>query len=263
MPEITIDNQTLFYTYQKSRETQGRNMPDAVLLHGAGGSHLDWPPTLRRLSGAHVYALDLPGHGRSKPPGRERIEAYADAVARFLETVNVERGILIGHSMGGAIAQEVALRQPPALLGIVLLATGARLRVSDEIMRGLRDSQENTLDMLMGGYWGDDAPESIKELTRRRLQEIDDEVLYGDFLACDRFDRMDRVQEIGLPTLVISGTVDRMTPLKYGRYLAQKIPSARLKIVEGGSHMMALEKPQEVGEYVEEFITHVVDTGNS
>lgn len=262
MPEITIDNQTIFYTYQKSPEIPKKNGPSAVLLHGAGGSHLDWPPTLRRLSGAHVYALDLPGHGRSKPPGRDRIEAYAGTVARFLQAVKVERGILIGHSMGGAIAQEVALRQRPSLLGIVLLATGARLRVSGEILRGLRDSQENALDTLMAGYWGDNAPESLKERTRRRLQEIDDRVLYGDFLACDRFDRMDQVQEIRLPTLVIGGTVDRMTPLKFGRYLAQQIPNAYLKIVEGGSHMLALEKPQEVGAYVEEFITRVADAGN-
>lgn len=262
MPEITINGQTLFYAFQRSRDIGEGRGPGAVLLHGAGGSHLDWPTSLRRLSGAHVYALDLPGHGRSGPPGRNRIEGYADVVVAFLEAMKLQRAVLIGHSMGGAIAQELALRQAPGLVGIVLMGTGARLRVSEEILRGLRDNPGNTLDTILEGYWGEDAPDSLKEHAHRRLQEVDDEVLYGDFLACDRFDRMNQVQEIRLPTLVISGTVDRMTPLKYGRYLAQQIPNARLEIVEGGSHMMALQKPREVGAYVEDFIAHITDAGS-
>lgn len=257
-----IDGQTLFYAYQRRRDRAEELGPGAVLLHGAGGSHLDWPPTLRRLSGVHVYALDLPGHGRSEPPGRYRIEAYADVVSRFLKAIELQRAILIGHSMGGAIAQELALRQVPDLVGLVLMGTGARLRVSEDILRGLREDPEKALATILEGYWGDDAPESLKARAHRRLHEVDDEVFYGDFLACDHFDRMDQVQEIRLPTLVISGTVDRMTPLKYGRFLAQQIPDARLKIVEGGNHMMALQKPQEVSAYVDEFITQITDDGN-
>lgn len=254
VPETKIDGQKLFYTYQKGRSTPEEGGPEAVLLHGAGGTHLDWPASLRRLSAADVYAIDLPGHGRSEPPGRDRIEEYAAAILHFLEDVGAKDIVLIGHSMGGAIAQEVALQHGERLMGLVLMSTGARLRVAEAILRGLRDSPEEAMDTLLEGYWLANAPESVRERTRRQLREVDSDVIYGDFVACDHFDRMARVQEIDVPTLVISGTADRMTPLKYGRYLAEQIEGAQLKIVEGGSHLMALHEPLEVGAYVEEFI---------
>jgi pimeloyl-ACP methyl ester carboxylesterase len=78
-------------------------------------------------------------------------------------------------------------------------------------------------------------------------------VLLSDFLCCDRFDIMDRVPEIKVPTLVIVGTQDEMTPVKYAQYLANKIPGSKLVIIEGATHSVATEKPDEVNEAIKEW----------
>ncbi len=75
-----------------------------VLIHGAGGNLAFWPPQVRRLPGALVYALDLPGHGQSTGPGFDEIGQYAAAVLAFLDTESLPPVLLAGHSMGGAVA---------------------------------------------------------------------------------------------------------------------------------------------------------------
>jgi pimeloyl-ACP methyl ester carboxylesterase len=68
-----------------------------VLLHGAGGNHLSWPPELRRLAGFRVYALDLPGHGKSPGRGQQSIEAYLIALRDWMQAVELHRAVFIGH----------------------------------------------------------------------------------------------------------------------------------------------------------------------
>lgn len=225
-----------------------------MLLHAAGGSRLEWPGELRRLPNASVYALDLPGHGRSDPPGRDSIEAYAAVVLTFIEQMGLRDVVLLGRSMGGAIAQLIGLQRPPAVSGLVLVATGARLRVMDAILEGILDDFQTTAEMIVDNVWAEEAPSAMIEASRQHLLETDPAVAHGDYVACNRFDVMDRLGEIRLPTLVINGTADRMTPLKYGRFLADQIPDAQLLIVEDAGHMVTLEKPEAVAAAVRRFL---------
>ncbi|MBP6788450.1 MAG: alpha/beta fold hydrolase, partial [Candidatus Promineofilum sp.] len=96
MPYINVTDRRLFYTDQQP-DAAG---PALLLLHGAGGSHLVWPGALRRLAGTRVLALDLPGHGRSAPPGRRAIAHYTAAVADFIAAVGLPEVVIAGHSMG-------------------------------------------------------------------------------------------------------------------------------------------------------------------
>jgi len=94
-----------------------------VFVHGAGGSHLHWPPQLRRLAGANTYALDLPGHGQSEGQGRTSISAYADFVAAFLGTLGLEKVTLVGHSMGGTVSLSVAINHPRRVSKVVVIGS--------------------------------------------------------------------------------------------------------------------------------------------
>ena len=253
MPTIIVNDQELFYTYRKGPA----GAPAVLLLHGAGGTRLDWPADLRRLPNAAVYALDLPGHGRSAPPGRETIEDYADVVQALLERLELDEVIVVGHSMGGAIAQTLALRELPRLAGLVLLSTGARLRVSDAILGRSEEEFAEVVDFMMEYGWAPEAPAELTTMARELLLQNDPATVHGDFLACHRFDVMGAVDAIDLPVLVSCGTADRMTPLKFSEYLAGQIPDARLVTVEGGGHMMALEQPAVVTAAVREFVDEV------
>jgi pimeloyl-ACP methyl ester carboxylesterase len=273
VPYAETARETLFYT----RSQGAPDGPALVLLHGAGGTRVHWPAELRRFSGATVYTLDLPGHGRSGGQGYETIEEYAEAVATFLDTVGIEQAVVVGHSMGGAIAMMLVLNQAPStspgqapstgqrgelvepsgqarVAGLVLVATGARLRVASAILEGIRSDFEGTVQFITRFAWSPNAAPPLTELGRQALREAGPDVLWADFMACDRFDVMERLGEIEVPTLVIAGSADQLTPVKYARFLNEHIPGACMVTIEDAGHMAMLEQPAEATKAVREFL---------
>ena len=251
MPHIEINGEQLYYAESRS--------PDArlamVLVHGAGENRLVWPASLRRVDGATVYALDLPGHGKSSGQGRASIADYVVVLLGFLDALGVQRAVIAGHSMGGAIAQQFALSHPARVMGLVLVATGARLRVVRAILDGILTDTDATLDLVTRYAWGPGAPEQMVQLGRVQLAEVNPHVVANDYSACNAFDVMDHLRQIATPTLVLGGTADQMTPPKYAAFLAEKIPGARLVRVEGAGHMVMLEQPELVAGHVQQFLT--------
>jgi len=224
-----------------------------LFLHGVGGTHRHWGKQIQAIRDATLVALDLPGHGRSKSKGRQSIEGYADSVAEFMAALDLEGPIVVGHSMGGAIALDLALRYGDRVGGLVLVGTGARLRVMPSLLEGLRGEYESTVGLLSRYAYGPLASEEVVRLGREEMLANGPEVLLGDLLACDRFDVMGRLGEVWLPTLVICGEEDQLTPLKYSQFLADHIPGARLVTIPEAGHMMMLEKPRETTEAITEF----------
>lgn len=259
MPKVTIqhaDNvQKIFYTDNRVRNAN----PAYVFVHGAGGTHLHWPAELRQIDDAAAYTLDLPGHGRSDPPGHATIEAYAAVVCTFVEAIlaqdnSTDKIILVGHSMGGAIVQTIALDPPKWLSGLVLVGTSARLRVTDLILDGLLNDFPKTVSFIMKMCWaGPTIPAVRIALAGREMREIQPEVVHGDFVACSHFDLRESVHEISTPTLVLGASDDLMTPFKHNQFLAEAIPNAQIEQINQAGHMMALEYPLEVTSAVQKF----------
>ncbi len=252
MPYVTVAGERLFYASFEGDPTRQRNL---ILVHGAGGDHTHWPAELRRLPGVNVYALDLPGHGRSEGRGRTSVDDYADTVDLFVQSLGLERASVAGHSMGGAIAQTLALRRLPWLASVILVGTGARLRVHPRILEGLKTNFEATIDTICQWAYGPTAGEQLLRQGRRQLLGVDPAVIHGDYAACNAFDVMDRVDDVTLPTLIITGSADKMTPPKYGQYLHDQIPGSQLVEIKDGGHMMAVEKPTEVAQAVAGFLS--------
>jgi pimeloyl-ACP methyl ester carboxylesterase len=252
MSYTNVAGEKIFYFHHQGDPKGQRAL---VFIHGAGGSHLHWPPQLRRLAGANTYALDLPGHGQSEGQGRTSISAYADFVAAFLETLGPAKVILVGHSMGGATALDFALRYPERLAGLGLVGSGARLRVAPAILNGIRQDFEATVRLICDYAFSLDTPEQLKREGHRQMGQTHPDVLYGDFAACDAFDVIDRLGEIRCPTLAICGTADRLTPPKYSTYLRDNIPAAQLALIEGAGHMVMLEQPEAVSQAIVDFMS--------
>ncbi len=140
----------------------------------------------------------------------------------------------------------LALMKPGWLSGIILVGTGARLRVDPRITGGLADAFEETVDRICDMAFGPAAPASVIARVKRQLLGNAPAVIRGDYLACDRFDVMDRIGGIVCPTMVVSAGNDRMTPVKYGEYLHQRISGSTFAVIDGAGHMMAVEKPDAV-----------------
>lgn len=233
--------------------------PPLVFVHGAGGNYLHWPPQVRRLPDETVYALDLPGHARSKGPGCDTIAGYVDRIDEWMDAMGLGRIILGGHSMGGAITQQFALQLPHKLSAVILVGTGGRLRVYPTILEATADPARfrEAVDTIIDWSFSDSAPERLVELAHRRMLEVDQQVLHDDFVACDNFDVMGRVSEIKLPALVICGEADQLTPVKYSEYLVDQLSEAQLTRVPAAGHMVMLEKPEIVAEAIGAFAAEI------
>ncbi len=230
--------------------------PPAILIHGAGGDHLFWPPQIRRLDGQRVVAPDLPGHGRSQGLGHHSISDYSRALLEFVDALGLAGFVLVGHSMGGAIALEIACRHPGRVLGLALLGSGARLRVAPELLRSAATGSTfgSAIKLLVDLAFAPEAEPRLKELAARRLAETRPAVLHGDLVACDAFDLRGQVAMIDVPTLLICGAADRLTPAASSGFLKQQIPGARLELVPDAGHMVMLEKPDAVARLLSEFL---------
>jgi pimeloyl-ACP methyl ester carboxylesterase len=228
--------------------------PPLVLIHGAGGTHLHWPPGLRRLRQTDVYALDLPGHGHSPGPGQETIAGYRDLLLAWADALSLPHFVLAGHSMGGAIAQDLALLAPGRLAGLVLVGSGARLRVHPAILQGVQEDFPAAAKLICDWALSEATSQKNRRQYLRRLLEVDPDVLLGDFRACDAFDVREQLGDIAVPALVIGGLVDRLTPPKYSQYLHERLADAQLVLVENAGHMVMLEQAGQVTEAIAAFV---------
>lgn len=243
MPYTIVDGERIFYTYHYNVDRQD---PHLLLVHGAGGNHLHWGHAIRNLKNAHVYALDLPGHGRSDGTGRTSIADYADFLAGFMDALGLIKAVVAGHSMGGATALMMALRHPQRVAGLVLVGTGARLRVLPAILEGTLHDFAHTIHLICEYAYSPNAPKELVQQGQRQMLRVAPQILHSDFVACNAFDVMGRLDEIHCPTLVICGNEDKLTPPKYSSFLVEHIAGAERKLIEGAGHMVVTEKPDEV-----------------
>ena len=222
-----------------------------VFVHGAGSSSLSFYYQLRHFRNSK--AIDLPGHPTGKPC--TSIDGYVEWVRGFNTARRYKDVVLCGHSMGGAIALRYALLYPEELRGLILMGTGARLRVHPDYLDQCRNPGENNsrwMEHQKAYYQGVES--DIYQVLVRRAAEIGPRVELIDLLSCDQFDVMDEVPRIKLPTAIISGSEDQMTPVKYANYLAQHISGAKQSVVPGASHFVQLQKYQQVNAQIEAFL---------
>ncbi|HUV73727.1 MAG TPA: alpha/beta hydrolase, partial [Anaerolineae bacterium] len=209
---------------------------------------------LAGLGGVNRYAVDLPGHGRSDGEGRTSIGGYAEVILRLLDALDLDELSLVGHSMGGAISQHLALEHPARVDRLVLVGSGARLRVLPSLLEAMLADFPSTVEMMLSWAYSTESPPGLLDLAREEWVENDPQVVHDDFAACDIFDVMGRLGEIRCPTLVLCGEDDKLTPLKYANYLQDNIPGATLTIIPHAGHMVMMERPDQVNRAIGEFL---------
>ncbi|MBN2158408.1 MAG: alpha/beta hydrolase [Spirochaetes bacterium] len=223
-----------------------------VFIHGAGGTGDAWHFQKARFPDSD--AVSLPGH----PEGaaRNSIDEYREWLREHITANGSGKTVLAGQSMGGGIALSYALAHPGEVGGLVLIGTGVRLRVNPGFLQLLRDNADKPpswyREVALPMY--DGVEPSVRDMVMDRQCRLPVCVHLNDFLCCDRFDIMERITEIRIPTLVLCGDKDIMTPEKYSRYLADRIPGSRLAVIPGAGHLVFLQKPGEVNREIEAFL---------
>lgn len=221
-----------------------------VFIHGAGGTGQLWQNQL--LAFPRALAPDLPGHPEGT--GLSTVSDMAGWILRFLEERGLGPCVIGGHSLGGAVALQAALDVPDRLKGLILIATGSRLRVRPEFFDQIRQDFDAAIEELLKWWFAPGASKRVVDRGRRGLRALSPAVLHDDFWAAGRFDVTDRLREIRLPTLIICGTEDRMTPMKYAEFLHQNIRGSHLVAIPNAGHMVPLEQPKSCNEAIAKFL---------
>jgi pimeloyl-ACP methyl ester carboxylesterase len=249
MPIVETIRGAIHFKDYGSRENSASAL---VLIHGAGGMVLDWPLALRKEMNA--IALHLPGHGRSPGNGRRSIKDYAEDIVAFLDAQEIKSAVIAGHSMGGAIAQTLALDYSDYVKGLILSGTAAHLPVNQAIIDGLENNFEETTELLIKWQWAKDAPEHFRQQGLERLRQIPMEITRNDYLACNDFDVRERLLEISVPTLILAASRDTMIALPAAELLHEGITKSKLVVIENGGHMFPLEQPAKVVEVIKQWL---------
>jgi 3-oxoadipate enol-lactonase len=240
--------------------------PPLLLIHGLGYARWGWGPVVAPLAERfRVVSFDNRGIGESDaPPGPYSVaDLTADTIA-VLDAAEIERAHVIGTSLGGMVAQELALSFPERVDLLVLACTtpgGAGAHpMPDRTVELLQEATmlapEVALHRFVENALATDAPdELVEQIFRVRLEHPPDPAGWqAQAAAGATFDVFDRLGEISAPTLVLHGTDDGVIDVRNAALLAERIPGARLELFEGGGHLFFWEQPERFARAVEEFL---------
>jgi len=228
-------------------------LPAVVFLHGAGCDHTVWALQTRWFAwhGRSVLAVDLPGHGRSEGPALDEIGALADWVVALLDAARVQSAALVGHSMGALVSLETAARRPNRVRALALCGCAAEMPVSEKLLNPALAGEHLAYELITA--WGlgrraqiggAEAPGTWMAGGTLRLLEHGKKGVVGiDLRACDRYKgAAAAVAKVRVPTVLVLGDNDRMSPPKAAAPLAA-IPGAKTILIEKAGHMLMTEQP--------------------
>ncbi|MFO0774534.1 MAG: alpha/beta fold hydrolase [Nitrospiraceae bacterium] len=238
-----------------------------VLLHGFPLNRRMWDPQRETLAAhARVIAIDLRGHGDSDAPlWRYSMDQFSDDVIAVLDHLGLAQATILGLSMGGYVALALARRHATRVRALVLMDTRAQADTPEGRAGRFRMAQaahtqgpsavaDTMLPKLLAPATLTDRPQLVQQV-RAMIERMAVSGIAGDLMAmADRSDSTSVLATIVCPTLIVVGEQDQATPPADARYMAERIPHARLTIVPGAGHLPNLESPQIVNETVITFL---------
>lgn len=223
-----------------------------LFVHGASGNHRIWSNQLEFFSKEHTpVAIDLPGHGESEGTGADEIGGYRDFLKAFVDELSLGRFVLCGHSMGGAIALDFALNYPEMVEALILVGSGARFPLSEELLEAFTKDPLAWSVAARAWTFSRKTPLSIIEALEAETLKTSAEVALNDMKACASFDITPSLGEIKAPTLLLYGKEDLLAGQAE---VLLAIPNSQLGMIEDAAHVPNAEQPDKFNAAIERFI---------
>jgi pimeloyl-ACP methyl ester carboxylesterase len=226
-----------------------------IFLHGSGCSSNVWDQQLPFFDGS--IALDLPGRSNNEVLGS--ISDLAQWLIDYIGKHELENIVLVGHSLGAAVVMQAALLGDENIKGLVLIGSGARLKVIPQLrtaLSALVDQSASIPDGLLQA--NDNIPQPFKTNINTVIKENGAKTMLDDFNLCDSFDVMDQLENITLPVQIIVGEKDIMTPVKYASFLHDRIANSELAVIKAGTHMVFAEQAELVNQHIQGFVERIM-----
>ena len=257
--DLTVDRKRVFaYTAAHMFDVRKATV---VFVHGAGLDHSTFGLQSRYFGyhGRNVLALDLPGHGRSEGSPLASVAAMADWVFGVLDSLEIQKASLVGHSMGALIALEAANRQPQRVERVACIGVAYPMKVSEAFLEAARRNEQTAYDMET--IWGH-APQVplggnpnpgmwMYGDMLSRLGRLAPDVLYTDLKACNEF--VSDFAGVKCPVLLVLGKRDMMTPPRSAKTLQEKLPQSETVLLELSGHSLMAEAPDATLDALVEF----------
>lgn len=267
MPYKELANINLYY------EVHGQGTP-LVMIRGLGSNLDHWyaqAPTFAQYY--KVIMFDNRGIARSSDPGGDyTVPMMAADTLGLMDALNLEQAYVMGLSMGGMIAQELAICHPNRIRGLVLVCTHCggteQVRPSAEvsalfkemIFENTPEAKVKAASTLFDRQTLEHSPEILAYYSQVSMKHpAKAEILIKQWQAVLQHDTFDRLPQITAPTLVITGTEDLLIPPRNSKILAEKIPRAELRIIPGGGHQVLIEQPALCNEAILDFLRRCED----
>ena len=250
------------FTYESAGDP---TYPPLMFLHGIGGAARSWRGQLDFFRDCYsTIAWDMPGYGGSAPLTVVNIGSLAAALHDFLQQVGAKKPILVGHSIGGMIVQQLLAESPDIATALVLAQTSPAFGRPDgdwqksflEARLGPLDRGETMVSLaptLVKELVGDSPDETGMALARDCMASVPEATYRATVLALMGFDQRDALKNIAVPTLVLSGSKDKNAPAPMMAKMATYIPSAKYVELDAG-HLVNLERPADFNAALDQFL---------
>jgi 3-oxoadipate enol-lactonase len=242
------------------------DLPPVVFLHGIGGAARAWRGQLDAFGDRYrAIAWDMPGYGGSKPLQSVSIPALADALKDFLAGIGAAKPVIVGHSIGGMIVQQLLTHDPIIAESVVLAQTSPAFGKPDgDWQKEFLDARLGPLDRgetmaslapkLVADLVGDEADPAGIQLACACMASVPEASYRAMMMSMLGFDLRKSLGQIRIPTLAISGTKDKNAPAPMVKKMASFIPNATYVELEGVGHLAALEQPAEFNAVLDDFL---------
>ncbi len=240
--------------------------PALLFLHGIGGDASSFAPQLDHFAPRHhVVAWTMPGYGASPALPEMTFASLADAAVRLLDRLELDRAVVVGHSMGGMVALEMTASHGDRVAGLVLACTtaafgpsgsdfaekflGARLKPLDE-----GKTPADLAPALVAAMIGETAPPGAREAAAAAMARIAPDAYRAALHCLVTFDRRDALATIACPTLALAGSEDKTAPAEVMERMASRIPGGSYACLDGAGHIANQEAPDAFNAAIDGFL---------
>ncbi|MBI4293402.1 MAG: alpha/beta fold hydrolase [Betaproteobacteria bacterium] len=238
--------------HYKSFGLQDPAAPTLFLLHGMGGGHWVWRQQINAFARWRLIAVDLAGHGDSPQPTPRRVHEHVPALLRLADSLSAQRAVWCGHSLGGAIAMELALQRPERADALILIGAAPEFDVPPERVDLMRNHSAEARTDRRWLPWSDATPAEVRTAYMSAGPAAPSEVVLSDLEALARFKITGLLPDIACPVLVITGAEDRY--IDKIRLERQYLPRARYHEIESAGHIVMWEQPEATNRLIGDFL---------